>query len=75
MLKQKNRLALKLIDFGSACNDDMKPYTYVQSRFYRAPEIIVGIPYSCQSDLWAFGCTIAELWLGKPLFPGENEVE
>ena len=45
MLRQPNRLALKLIDFGSACYDDKKPYTYVQSRYYRAPEIIFGVSY------------------------------
>ena len=74
-LKQSNRLALKLIDFGSACYENNKPYTYVQSRYYRAPEIIFGIPYGCESDIWAFGCILAELWLGEPLFPGETEVE
>ena len=47
MLRHKNRLALKLIDFGSACYEDAKPYTYVQSRYYRAPEIILGVPYGC----------------------------
>ena len=47
MLKQANRLSLKLIDFGSACYEDSKPYTYVQSRYYRAPEIIFGVSYGC----------------------------
>ena len=74
-LKYPNRPAIKLIDFGSACYENEKLYTYVQSRYYRAPEIIFGIPYGSQSDLWAFGCILAELWLGKPLFPGENELE
>ncbi len=38
--------ALKLIDFGSACFAGHQVYHYIQSRFYRAPEIMLGIPYA-----------------------------
>ena len=48
-------------------------YTYIQSRYYRAPEVILGVRYSPAIDMWSFGCVIAELWTGYPLFPGENE--
>jgi len=37
------------------------------------PEIIFGIPYTTKIDLWSFGCIIAELLTGYPLFPGESE--
>ena len=50
-------------------------YTYIQSRFYRSPEVILGLPYSMPIDMWSFGCILAELYTGYPLFPGENEVE
>ena len=50
-------------------------YTYIQSRFYRAPEIMLGIPYTAAIDMWSFGCIIAELHSGLPLFPGESERE
>ncbi|MCO5580361.1 hypothetical protein L7F22_034227 [Adiantum nelumboides] len=50
-------------------------YTYIQSRFYRSPEVILGIPYDTMIDIWSFGCILAELYTGYPLFPGENEVE
>jgi dual specificity tyrosine-phosphorylation-regulated kinase 2/3/4 len=50
-------------------------YTYIQSRFYRAPEIILGIPYTTAIDMWSFGAIVAELYSGFPLFPGESEVE
>jgi len=50
-------------------------YTYIQSRFYRAPEVILGLPYTTAIDMWSLGCIIAELHTGYPLFPGENEVE
>lgn len=49
-------------------------YTYIQSRFYRAPEVILGISYGPPIDMWSFGCILAELYTGYPLFPGETEV-
>lgn len=73
LLKQANKSGIKVIDFGSACFEDERVYTYIQSRFYRAPEIMLGIPYSPAIDMWSFGCLIAELFTGIPLFPGENE--
>ena len=50
-------------------------YTYIQSRFYRAPEVILGIPYDTAIDMWSLGCILAELYTGYPLFPGKNESE
>ncbi|EJS43233.1 yak1p [Saccharomyces arboricola H-6] len=64
---------LKIIDFGSSCEEARTVYTYIQSRFYRAPEIILGIPYSTSIDMWSLGCIVAELFLGIPIFPGASE--
>ena len=50
-------------------------YTYIQSRFYRSPEVILGHPYNMAIDMWSLGCIMAELYTGYPLFAGENEVE
>ena len=36
---------------------------------------MLGIPYSYPIDMWSFGCVLAELFSGYPLFPGENEKE
>ena len=47
-------------------------YTYIQSRFYRSPEVILGLPYSMPIDMWSFGCILAELYTGYPLFPGKD---
>lgn len=44
LLRSPTKSALKLIDFGSSCFEDERLYTYIQSRFYRAPEILCGIP-------------------------------
>jgi dual specificity protein kinase YAK1 len=64
-------------------------YTYIQSRFYRSPEVLLGLPYvlrlkaldwiltcyrySSAIDMWSLGCIVVELFLGLPLFPGSSE--
>lgn len=50
-------------------------YTYIQSRFYRSPEVILGMNYHMAIDMWSLGCILAELYTGYPIFPGENEQE
>lgn len=64
---------VRVIDFGSSCREEEKVYTYIQSRFYRSPEVILGSSYGLGIDMWSFGCILAELWTGYPIFPGENE--
>ena len=73
LLKSPDKSGIKVIDFGSSCFQDERIYTYIQSRFYRAPEIILGIPYTPAIDMWSFGCILVELFTGYPIFPGENE--
>uniref|UniRef100_H0WRK9 Dual specificity tyrosine-phosphorylation-regulated kinase 4 n=1 Tax=Otolemur garnettii TaxID=30611 RepID=H0WRK9_OTOGA len=75
VLYQKGQVSVKVIDFGSSCYEHQKVYTYIQSRFYRSPEVILGHPYNMAIDMWSLGCIMAELYTGCPLFPGENEVE
>jgi dual specificity protein kinase YAK1 len=66
-------LSIKLIDFGSACFEGQFSHTYIQSRFYRSPEVLLGIDYGSAIDVWSLGCVAAELLLGLPLLPGLNE--
>lgn len=66
---------LKLIDFGSACFFDRRVYSYIQSRYYRAPEIVLGIPYTQAIDMWSFGCVLCEMANGYPIFPASGEGE
>ncbi|XP_069484423.1 dual specificity tyrosine-phosphorylation-regulated kinase 4 isoform X2 [Ambystoma mexicanum] len=75
LLCKKGQVAIKVIDFGSSCYEHQRVYTYVQSRFYRSPEVILGYPYGLAIDMWSLGCIVAELYVGYPLFPGENEVD
>uniref|UniRef100_A0A1I8B9A0 Dual specificity tyrosine-phosphorylation-regulated kinase mbk-2 n=1 Tax=Meloidogyne hapla TaxID=6305 RepID=A0A1I8B9A0_MELHA len=73
LLKTPNRSSIKVIDFGSSCFDDQRIYSYIQSRFYRAPEVILGGKYGMPIDMWSLGCILAELLTGYPLLPGEDE--
>ena len=75
LLKSHDKSGIKIIDFGSSCFADKKIYTYIQSRFYRAPEIMLGIPFTTAIDMWSFGCILIELYIGIPIFPGESEAE
>ncbi|KAF9904436.1 serine/threonine protein kinase, CMGC, dual-specificity, partial [Linnemannia zychae] len=75
LLKHPTKSSIKVIDFGSSCLENEKVYTYIQSRFYRSPEVILGMSYNMAIDMWSLGCILAELYTGCPLFPGENEQE
>lgn len=75
LLKRKNKTGIKVIDLGSSWYQHEQVYTYIQSRFYRAPEIMLGIPYTPAIDMWSFAWILVELFIGYPLFPGESEEE
>ncbi|CAD8176316.1 unnamed protein product [Paramecium pentaurelia] len=77
---------VKLADFGLArtvntsSDDDVPILTeYVATRWYRAPEILLGSQkYSKAVDMWSIGCILGEMILGKAIFPGTstmNQVE
>ena len=57
-----------MIDFGSSCFTTDQLSSYVQSRSYRAPEVILGLPYGQKVDVWSLGCILAELLSGFVLF-------
>lgn len=65
--------ALKVCDLGSASDISENEITsYLVSRFYRAPEIILGFRYDAQIDVWSAAATVFELATGKILFPGKS---
>mmetsp|Transcript_3896 Transcript_3896/g.8406 ORF Transcript_3896/g.8406 Transcript_3896/m.8406 type:complete len:630 (-) Transcript_3896:54-1943(-) len=73
LLCHPERSAVKIIDFGSACKVGKQQFSYVQSRFYRAPEVMLGMKYGSAIDMWSLGCMLYELRTGKPLFTGRSE--
>ena len=75
LLKNINKSGIKLIDLGSSCFLDSRCYSYLQSRYYRSPEVLFGLDYGMEIDTWSMGCVLAELLLGTPLFPGESEMD
>lgn len=60
--KNKSDISVKLTDFGSSCLKNNPLFTHVQSLFYRAPEVILGIPYSQAIDIWSIGLVAIELF-------------
>jgi len=73
ILVNKNHTVLKLCDFGSASHIvDQEITPYLVSRFYRAPEIILGLKYDYGIDMWSIACSIYELYTGRILFQGKS---
>lgn len=75
LLNPRSRV-LKLCDFGSAkhiFHRSDRNWSYICSRFYRAPELLLGAEhYDSSVDLWSCGCILAEMLTGEPLFRGES---
>lgn len=66
---------VKIIDFGGATYDSEKKSSVVNTRQYRAPEVILGLGWSMPSDLWSAGCILVELYLGELLFATHDNLE
>uniref|UniRef100_M4C4K8 Protein kinase domain-containing protein n=1 Tax=Hyaloperonospora arabidopsidis (strain Emoy2) TaxID=559515 RepID=M4C4K8_HYAAE len=64
-----------VIDFGSSSLDGAPVAAYIQSRFYRSPEVLLGHVCSETIDMWSLACILVELLTGHPIFAGENERE
>ncbi|KAK8857972.1 hypothetical protein M9Y10_013071 [Tritrichomonas musculus] len=64
---------VRLIDFGSSCLiGEPMIYDYIQSRYYRAPEVILAYSYGPAMDIWSYGLVVAELYTGKTIFTGAD---
>ncbi|TNJ29653.1 Kinase, CMGC DYRK [Giardia muris] len=73
LLRAPDKSGIKVIDWGSGAMVSETIYSYIQSRYYRAPEVILGLPYGQEIDIWSIGCVLCELYTGIPIFPGPNE--
>ncbi|KAI5963080.1 MCK1 [Candida pseudojiufengensis] len=75
ILVDPTTIRLKICDFGSAkkLEPNQPSVSYICSRYYRAPELIVGCSlYTTKIDIWGLGCVVAEMFLGKPIFQGQS---
>lgn len=75
LLCNPKRSAIRIVDFGSSCQVGHRMFQYIQSRFYRSPEVLLGIPYDLAIDVWSLGCILVEMHTGEPLFSGKDEVD
>ncbi|ETN12686.1 CMGC/MAPK protein kinase [Phytophthora nicotianae INRA-310] len=71
---------LKICDFGLARGvfpeEELELTEYVVTRWYRAPEIMLGcMKYTREVDVWSMGCIFAEMMSRKPLFPGQDYID
>ncbi|KAL3529445.1 hypothetical protein ACH5RR_008767 [Cinchona calisaya] len=72
LVKSYSRCEVKVIDLGSSCFETDHLCSYVQSRSYRAPEVILGLPYDKKIDIWSLGCILAELCAGNVVFQNDS---
>jgi hypothetical protein len=72
LIKSISEVTVKVIDFGSSCFIHDHLSSYIQSRSYRAPEVILGCKYDYKIDIWSLGCILAELYTGNVLFHNDS---
>ncbi|GAX14838.1 hypothetical protein FisN_29Lh046 [Fistulifera solaris] len=75
VLKDPNKSDVKVIDFGASRMSNIDMYSNIQSRSYRAPEVMLGLPYNVAIDMWSLGCILVELHNGRALFPCFHEFD
>ncbi|XP_071963337.1 uncharacterized protein [Antedon mediterranea] len=69
---------VKVVDFGNAIHcifNELSLYYddfQLQTILYRAPEVVFGLPFGPEIDMWSVGCILAELYIGEPLFPAKS---
>ncbi|EJT51895.1 protein serine/threonine kinase [Trichosporon asahii var. asahii CBS 2479] len=66
---------IRLIDFGSATFENEYHSSVVSTRHYRAPEIILGLPWSYPCDMFSIGCILVEFFTGDALFQTHDNLE
>ncbi|KAH8582536.1 kinase domain-containing [Cryptosporidium sp. chipmunk genotype I] len=77
-IDENDEINIKLIDWGSCLSiyqASSARNSYVQSRYYRSPEVCLGLPYNEKIDIWSIGCVMAELVLRKPLFDHNSSTQ
>jgi dual specificity tyrosine-phosphorylation-regulated kinase 1 len=75
LLRHADENEIKVIDFGSSCRSNQCVYPYIQSRAYRSPEVLLGLPYTAAIDMWSLGCILVEMHTGTLLFQARDQFD
>jgi dual specificity tyrosine-phosphorylation-regulated kinase 2/3/4 len=75
LFTDKTKRHVKVIDYGCSCFIGKILFSYIQSRYYRAPEVVLGLQYGPEIDIWSLACVLSEMLTGRPLFNAEEEDE
>lgn len=74
LLESSQKAKIRIIDFGSSKHiselEDCEEY--LVTRYYRPPELVLKLPYTHAVDTWSVGCILAEMLIGRPLFPAKD---
>ncbi|XP_059898420.1 homeodomain-interacting protein kinase 2-like [Gadus macrocephalus] len=69
-------LNVKIIDFGLACHvSQARVGAPTGTTWYKAPELLLGLPYTGAIDVWALGCVALDLFTGYPIYPGDSDYQ
>jgi dual specificity tyrosine-phosphorylation-regulated kinase 2/3/4 len=75
MFTNEEHSSVQIVDFGSSCEFDVHLFNYVQTLYYRAPEVILRSEYGPAIDIWSVGCIVAEMVTGRAIFHGSNDYD
>jgi dual specificity tyrosine-phosphorylation-regulated kinase 2/3/4 len=73
LFTSKGKKHVKVIDYGCSCFVGKIMFSYIQSRYYRAPEVVLGLEYGQEIDVWSLACVLCEMLTGYPLFCADDE--
>lgn len=75
LVRRPVRPEIRLIDFGAATYEHDYHGSVINTRQYRAPEVILDLGWDMSSDMWGFGCILMELYTGVLLFKTHEHME
>ncbi|KAK0153818.1 Homeodomain-interacting protein kinase 2 [Merluccius polli] len=73
LVNDSKPLTVKIIDFGLACFESrVKVGSNAGTRWFKAPELLLGLPFTGAIDVWALGCVAVKMFTGYHLYPGRS---
>lgn len=75
MTRRLRNPSITIIDFGGAVFEDERHDGRIGTRQFRAPEVVLGLPWDEMADIWSAGCIIAMLYIGQRIFSMHEDME